>query len=1006
MTPSVSRIEDFDRLASAIRHLSSNHDLTSTLVNLLKRANQAVGCGQSALFVCSGSHSETLELHSSVGFDTDEEARLLEVIQHDPRVSLALKNEGPPHLLGLPRSDANNISSSLQQPTSPTLPRPPTLPAPAPHQTQPTAVEREREEIREPGNLLVLTPVLNLQKRALGLLAHCYPEPSPTKDQANKAHSPRPDRLEQSQLFAYLIALALQGQGCAAKAARQAEEYRLLYQREQQARTAAEETACQLSRLRQLSAALSRALSLEQVGSVFASHTLQATGADTLLVMLVGEDEQQLELVVSEGCSDEAKNHYSALPPDEQLRLLQLAHHNDPLWIQSPQELQAKHPLLPTLHRLEATSLAIFPCQLEGRLLGVIKLAFHEEHAFDRKEQRFLCSLMAQCAQAFERARLYRAEQREHRRVEEAKQRLLLLAQISEALGLNQPRNKLIATFRELVCQDFATSCQVDHRPANSPKQLDLMERETAQDQRLIREIAFDGRSHGWLILDRAAPRPFSVDDQTLASELAARLAMALENRQLLDESREIERHTRKQAVLLRRLSEASRAFASAGVELHDVQQSICEWVIRGFGDACEIRLLSDDQQELHLGAWLHQNHRLRNQISRQINCSPVSATSGLLSRVINSKRPLLVPYIRTPRQMNELAPSLRELTSNHPISSALVVPLIREKQVLGTLATFRHNAKKPFTRSEQMYLEELSQRAVLGIENARLFRDTRRAISLRDEFLSIAGHELRTPLTSLQLQVQSMSEMLDKPQRLTASLGVVSRQVSRLTFLVRNLLDVSRVTSGGVVLSPRALELRDLLVQVIEQFQHEALRAGCDIELNAPEEVHGYLDPLRLEQVLTNLLSNAVRYGAGKPIQIRLHKEGERARIMVKDSGIGIENGDKKRIFDRFERAAPLEHFGGLGLGLWITQGIVAAFEGSISVCSEPGKGSTFTVEFPLGRLPEDRESQDLTASSDLPPSKLSQLRPTAPARPKQVESRENKRRSLASLFFSNRYF
>jgi signal transduction histidine kinase len=144
-------------------------------------------------------------------------------------------------------------------------------------------------------------------------------------------------------------------------------------------------------------------------------------------------------------------------------------------------------------------------------------------------------------------------------------------------------------------------------------------------------------------------------------------------------------------------------------------------------------------------------------------------------------------------------------------------------------------------------------------------------------------------------------------------------------------------------------VDLRALVQRVVTDLQPEFGRAKCDVRLDAPTSVQGTWDPTRLEQVMTNLLANAMKFGAGKPIDVAVARIGDRARLSVRDRGIGIEVARQAHIFERFERAVSVRHYGGLGLGLYICRRIVEAHGGCIGVESEPGAGATFVVELPL---------------------------------------------------------
>jgi len=234
--------------------------------------------------------------------------------------------------------------------------------------------------------------------------------------------------------------------------------------------------------------------------------------------------------------------------------------------------------------------------------------------------------------------------------------------------------------------------------------------------------------------------------------------------------------------------------------------------------------------------------------------------------------------------------------------------------------------------------------------ERERLYREAQESARAREEFLSVAGHEMRTPLTALQFQLHTIQKRLEagQPEKAMEGLGRAGAQLQRLSKLTEDLLDVSRITAGRMTLELEDVDLAQLAGEAANRQRESAARAGSELRIEAPSSVTGFWDRSRLDQVVTNLLSNAVKYSDGKPITIRVESDTERATLTVRDQGIGISPADQSRIFERFERAASKQSYGGLGLGLWITRQIVEAHGGRIRVESEPGKGSTFHVELP----------------------------------------------------------
>ncbi|MEO5969312.1 MAG: ATP-binding sensor histidine kinase [Bdellovibrionia bacterium] len=325
---------------------------------------------------------------------------------------------------------------------------------------------------------------------------------------------------------------------------------------------------------------------------------------------------------------------------------------------------------------------------------------------------------------------------------------------------------------------------------------------------------------------------------------------------------------------------------------------------------------------------------------------------------------------------------------------SILCIPIIRQKEIAGILYLENSITSNAFIPKRMKTVELLASQAAISIQNAQLFdtlqkeniqrkeaqealraskdqlqsaliqeRQSRieaeKSVQMRDNFLMIASHELRTPLTPLKLyldlvkqQLQKLpSDLTPKTQHLLKNIDVTDREVNRLSQLVENLLDISKITAGQFVLKYEDVDLSDLVMDVVNQLKINISKSKCEINLDIQPSVRGMFDRLRIEQVVTNLLTNAMKFGAEKPIDIAVSSKGNIAEVSIRDHGIGIAKTEQARIFEAFERAVSAKKFAGLGLGLYITKEIISAHGGTISITSEPGEGACFKIELPFSK-------------------------------------------------------
>jgi signal transduction histidine kinase len=234
--------------------------------------------------------------------------------------------------------------------------------------------------------------------------------------------------------------------------------------------------------------------------------------------------------------------------------------------------------------------------------------------------------------------------------------------------------------------------------------------------------------------------------------------------------------------------------------------------------------------------------------------------------------------------------------------------------------------------------------------------RELEQAVRMRDDFMSIVAHEVRTPLNGLILETQLRKMHLARDNAAAFTLDKMhamvdrdERQIKSLIRLIEDMLDVSRIRTGKLSIRPTHFDLAALVRGLLQNFAPQIEAAEASVSLEAEQPVLGDWDEFRIEQVISNLLTNALRYGAKSPITVKVYSENREARVEVRDHGIGISEENQQRIFQQFERVSANHVVAGLGLGLFISEQIVTAHGGTITVESRIGEGALFRVCLPL---------------------------------------------------------
>jgi signal transduction histidine kinase len=409
---------------------------------------------------------------------------------------------------------------------------------------------------------------------------------------------------------------------------------------------------------------------------------------------------------------------------------------------------------------------------------------------------------------------------------------------------------------------------------------------------------------------------------------------------------RQRERAARAESFLAR-----ASAVLGEGLNHEAAAKGVAELAVPEIADGCVVDIL-DPSGALQPVALVYADParaHVAQQLRRRYPPAPEGSEEAQLIRQINDET-----LAAMAGDADQLA-LLRQLE----LVSSLAVPVRARGAVLGLLTLVSCRPQLRYDEIDRAFAEELARRLGFAVDNARLYSRTQEAVRLREDFLAVASHELRTPLTTLQLQLQSLLAAVaqGKPTivhpRDEAKLERAVRSTEKLSDLVDTLVDVSRIASGHLPLSRVSVDLNATTRKVVERFAEESQRVSSPVMIHDGAPITGHWDRERVEQMLGNLLSNALKYGAGQPIDIDLLAHEGWAEITVRDRGMGIAPADLERIFGRFERAVSVRNYGGLGLGLYLTREIAQSHGGSIHAESAPGQGSAFTIRLPHSRAP-----------------------------------------------------
>ncbi len=392
--------------------------------------------------------------------------------------------------------------------------------------------------------------------------------------------------------------------------------------------------------------------------------------------------------------------------------------------------------------------------------------------------------------------------------------------------------------------------------------------------------------------------------------------------------------------------------------------QEIAQLIVPAMADYCRIAVLDEQQQIREIVA----NHIEPEKIAlvRELyeQYKDRANSSHGLQKLLETGQPELITVV-TPEVV---APFLQENPAILPIIHALGltsymgIPLTARDKVIGAVTFSSTQPQRCYTHDDLAFAQELARRIALTLDNAHLYAEAQKAITLRDDFISIASHKLRTPVTSLKLYIQVLQKQFGRrgEERLATSFAKMDAQLNKLTLLIEDLLNVSRIEYGKLYFQEDWFDLNEVVKETVEQIQSTTSKHRIRIEGRTSQLVWGDRD--RIGQVLTNLLTNAVKFSPlADTIIVQLTAAQDAVVVSVQDFGIGIEKEHINHIFDRFHRVSDPEEktYPGLGIGLYIAREIIQRHGGTLTVESEKWKGSlfSFTLPYKSSTLPSNKE-------------------------------------------------
>jgi K+-sensing histidine kinase KdpD len=500
-------------------------------------------------------------------------------------------------------------------------------------------------------------------------------------------------------------------------------------------------------------------------------------------------------------------------------------------------------------------------------------------------------------------------------------------------------------------CSTISKTGQVKSYPKFSLKLTDPVAKAMVKKKKLLSTnyfivpLLFQTRFLGAIKFKNPESCIYSREERLFLDAITQQAAQALERSRLFESELILRHHAENDQQRFKFLSEAS-LILSENLNHEKTLKKIVSHSVPRFADGCVVDLFKGGQ--LFRVAAAHVNPK-KEVITHEIACRSGFKIRSPMDVVLSSGEPILITDMKSVYQRIEADGRNCDALKFIGMKSLIMVPLGPKEKPIGAMGFCTSETERIFDHLDVTLAVEISRRATVAIENAKLFNQAQESVKLRDDFLSIASHELKTPLTSICLQLdlvkRSNDLQSDNNSRLAKAFEVFDLQSARLAKLIDSLLDFTLIQAGKLSLSLEMINLSELVELAVETLPTSIPKPILRLD----EEIVGFWDRTRLDQVIVNLISNGIKYGGEKPLHIEISSNRNHAILKVQDFGMGIAKSDQEIIFDRFQRAKGEFKAWGMGLGLFITRQIVEAHHGTIKIESEMNKGSTFIVEIPL---------------------------------------------------------